>query len=167
MYPSDPTTIRQVDLVGTSQTSNNTGNDGDSRDVHKHKYSHSATRGGPDLLDAGTLNWLAITRLPTMSKVKKYPSIPEPRIWAPRAASGSIVEADNYNPLDGTADHFYATVFFAGTDCEGGGMNVILAWTYVRGFESHTVWCRPPSTHDDGTVHALCAEQHHPDHHGC
>ncbi|MCB1697011.1 MAG: MAPEG family protein [Halioglobus sp.] len=78
------------------------------------------------------LVWLAITRLPTMSKSKIHPQ-KYPRTQDLGAALPAAVQwkADNYNHLMEQPTIFYATVFLLVLIGEGGGMNVILAWTYV------------------------------------
>ena len=94
MYPSDPTTIRRVDwLMYVSRRATIPEMMGDSRDVHKHKYSHSATCGGPDLLDAGNACLAGDHSLANHEQVKNTPpEVSQNPGSGRRAASGSTVE---------------------------------------------------------------------------
>lgn len=78
------------------------------------------------------LVWLAITRLPTMSKLKMHPQ-KYPRTQELGAELPAQVQwkADNYNHLLEQPTIFYATVFLLVLIGEGSGLNVTLAWAYV------------------------------------
>lgn len=78
------------------------------------------------------LFWMALTRLPTMSKLKMHPQ-KYPRTQDLGAALPAEVQwkADNYNHLLEQPTIFYATVFLLALIGEGSGMTVTLAWVYV------------------------------------
>ena len=78
------------------------------------------------------LVWLAITRVPTMNKIKMHPQ-KYPRTQDLGAALPAEVQwkADNYNHLMEQPTIFYATVFLLVLIGEGSGLNVVLAWAYV------------------------------------
>jgi hypothetical protein len=78
------------------------------------------------------LVWMAITRLPTMNKLKMHPQ-KYPRTQDLGAALPAEVQwkADNYNHLMEQPTVFYATVFLLVLIGQGSGLNVILAWAYV------------------------------------
>lgn len=78
------------------------------------------------------LFWLAITRVPTMNKIKMHPQ-KYPRTQDLGAALPAEVQwkADNYNHLMEQPTIFYATVFLLVLIGEGSGLNVVLAWAYV------------------------------------
>jgi hypothetical protein len=78
------------------------------------------------------LVWLALTRLPTMNRLKMHPQ-KHPRTQDLGAALPAEVQwkADNYNHLMEQPTIFYATVFLLALIGEGSGLNVILAWAYV------------------------------------
>ena len=78
------------------------------------------------------LVWLAITRLPTMSKLKIHPQ-KYPRTQELGAALPAEVQwkADNYNHLMEQPTIFYAAVFLLALIGEGSGLNLTLAWAYV------------------------------------
>ena len=78
------------------------------------------------------LFWMALTRLPTMSKLKMHPQ-KYPRTQDLGAALPAEVQwkADNYNHLLEQPTIFYATVFLLALVGEGAGLNVTLAWVYV------------------------------------
>ena len=78
------------------------------------------------------LFWLAITRVPTMKKIKMHPQ-KFPRTQDLGAALPAEVQwkADNYNHLMEQPTIFYATVFLLVLIGEGSGLSVILAWAYV------------------------------------
>ena len=78
------------------------------------------------------LFWLAITRVPTMNKIKMHPQ-KYPRTQDLGTALPAEVQwkADNYNHLMEQPTIFYATVFLLVLIGEGSGLSVILAWVYV------------------------------------
>ena len=78
------------------------------------------------------LVWLAVTRVPTMSRLKMHPQ-KYPRTQDLGAALPAKVQwkADNYNHLMEQPTLFYATVFLLVVIGEGSQLNVILAWAYV------------------------------------
>jgi hypothetical protein len=78
------------------------------------------------------LVWLAVTRVPTMSRLKMHPQ-KYPRTQDLGAALPAKVQwkADNYNHLMEQPTLFYATVFLLVLIGEGSQLNVILAWAYV------------------------------------
>lgn len=78
------------------------------------------------------LGWLALTRLPTMSKMKMHPQ-KYPRTQDLGGALPAEVQwkADNYNHLLEQPTIFYATAFLLALIGEGSGLNLTLAWAYV------------------------------------
>ena len=78
------------------------------------------------------LFWLAITRLPTMNRLKMHPQ-KYPRTQDLGAALPAKVQwkADNYNHLMEQPTIFYATVFLLVLIGDVSGLNVMLAWAYV------------------------------------
>jgi hypothetical protein len=78
------------------------------------------------------LFWLAITRLPTMNRLKMHPQ-KYPRTQDLGAALPAEVQwkADNYNHLMEQPTIFYATVFLLVLIGDVSGLNLMLAWAYV------------------------------------
>ena len=78
------------------------------------------------------LGWLAITRLPTMSRLRMHPQ-KFPRTQDLGAALPAEVQwkADNYNHLMEQPTIFYATALALALIGQGSGINLVLAWAYV------------------------------------
>lgn len=78
------------------------------------------------------LGWLALTRLPTMSRLRMHPQ-KYPRTQDLGSALPPDVQwkADNYNHLMEQPTLFYAVALSLAMIGAGGGINLMLAWAYV------------------------------------
>lgn len=78
------------------------------------------------------LGWLALTRLPTMTRLRMHPQ-KFPRTQDLGAALPAEVQwkADNYNHLMEQPTLFYAAALALALIGQGSGVNLILAWAYV------------------------------------
>ena len=88
------------------------------------------------------LAWLAVTRIPAMTKA----GIPVMKIVGSRGANLEGVvpdrvnwKAHNYAHLMEQPTIFYATVVILGVIGAGGGLNLQLAWTYVALRVAHSL----------------------------
>lgn len=78
------------------------------------------------------LGWLALTRLPTMKRLRMHPQ-KFPRTQDLGAALPAEVQwkADNYNHLMEQPTLFYAVALSLAMIGAGSGLNLALAWAYV------------------------------------
>ncbi|ORE89413.1 hypothetical protein ATO7_06020 [Oceanococcus atlanticus] len=78
------------------------------------------------------LGWLALTRLPTMKRLRMHPQ-KFPRTQDLGAALPAEVQwkADNYNHLMEQPTIFYAAALSLAMIGAGSGINLVLAWAYV------------------------------------
>ena len=86
------------------------------------------------------LGWLALTRLPTMSKLRMHPQkFPRTQDLASALPQEVQWKADNYNHLMEQPTLFYATALALAVLGAGSGFNLILAWAYVGLRIAHSV----------------------------